>query len=74
MTSFKVHQDKSAFTGKSTLYLNRHQTEEWKGWMQVLFPLSLSLSLSHFLKALPVAAKYLSFLSPSSTLLVETLA
>jgi hypothetical protein len=36
MTSFKVHQDKSAFTGKSILYLNRHQTEEWKGWMQVL--------------------------------------
>ncbi|CAN6289640.1 unnamed protein product [Urochloa humidicola] len=37
MTSFKVHQDKSALTGKSILYLNRHQTEEWKGWMQVLF-------------------------------------
>lgn len=37
MTSFKVHQDKSSFTGKSVLYLNRHQTEEWKGWMQVLF-------------------------------------
>ncbi|KAL6648256.1 hypothetical protein ACP70R_012480 [Stipagrostis hirtigluma subsp. patula] len=37
MTSFKIHQDKSAFTGKSILYLNRHQTEEWKGWMQVLF-------------------------------------
>ncbi|KAJ3683025.1 hypothetical protein LUZ60_013252 [Juncus effusus] len=37
MTSFKVHNDKSALTGKSTLYLNRHQTEEWKGWMQVLF-------------------------------------
>jgi hypothetical protein len=36
MTSFKVHQDKSALTGKSILYLNRHQTEEWKGWMQVL--------------------------------------
>ncbi|KAL5213738.1 hypothetical protein ABZP36_002890 [Zizania latifolia] len=35
--SGKVHQDKSAFTGKSILYLNRHQTEEWKGWMQVLF-------------------------------------
>ncbi|KAF7042432.1 hypothetical protein CFC21_052040 [Triticum aestivum] len=37
VTSFKVHQDKSTFTGKSVLYLNRHQTEEWKGWMQVLF-------------------------------------
>ncbi|GAB2228672.1 hypothetical protein Drorol1_Dr00022795 [Drosera rotundifolia] len=37
MTSFKKHQEKSAFTGKSILYLNRHQTEEWKGWMQVFF-------------------------------------
>ncbi|GJZ14084.1 reduced wall acetylation 4-like protein [Tanacetum coccineum] len=39
MTSLKKHSDKSALTGKSILYLNRHQTEEWKGWMQarVLF-------------------------------------
>ncbi|KAI3990221.1 hypothetical protein MKX01_029199 [Papaver californicum] len=37
VTSFKIHQDKSPITGKSILYLNRHQTEEWKGWMQVLF-------------------------------------
>lgn len=35
ITSFKVHNDKSPITGKSILYLNRHQTEEWKGWMQV---------------------------------------
>ncbi|XP_057417294.1 protein REDUCED WALL ACETYLATION 3-like [Lotus japonicus] len=37
MTSLKKHTDSSAFSGRSILYLNRHQTEEWKGWMQVLF-------------------------------------
>lgn len=36
MASFTIHNEKSPLTGKSILYLNRHQTEEWKGWMQVV--------------------------------------
>ncbi|TXG47824.1 hypothetical protein EZV62_027118 [Acer yangbiense] len=41
MTSLKKHSDKSVFSGKATLYLNRHQTEEWKGWMQAKIVLFL---------------------------------
>lgn len=45
LTSLKKHVDKSIATGKSILYLNRHQTEEWKGWMQVCFISSVSDNL-----------------------------
>lgn len=44
ITSFKIHHDKSPFSGKSIMYLNRHQTEEWKGWMQVTHLVKYSLA------------------------------
>lgn len=50
MTSLKKHNDKSPITGKSILYLNRHQTEEWKGWMQVtdsIFSQYVTFTFSH---------------------------
>ncbi|GAA0145050.1 acetyltransferase [Lithospermum erythrorhizon] len=38
ITSFKIDREKSLFSDRSMMYLNRHQTEEWKGWnMDVLF-------------------------------------
>lgn len=43
ITSLKKHNDKSAFSGKSILYLNRHQTEEWKGYMQVIYLVTKSM-------------------------------
>ncbi|CAH9108567.1 unnamed protein product [Cuscuta europaea] len=54
ITSFKIHQDKSPLSGKSMMYLNRHQTEEWKGWMQVLFLMYHYFVASEFYNAIRV--------------------
>ncbi|XP_042494167.1 protein REDUCED WALL ACETYLATION 4-like [Macadamia integrifolia] len=54
VTSLKRHHDKSAFSGKSILYLNRHQTEEWKGWMQVLFLMYHYFAAMEFYNAIRV--------------------
>ncbi|KAM3316336.1 hypothetical protein ACQJBY_034452 [Aegilops geniculata] len=45
LTSLKKHQEVSAFSGKSTLYLNRHQTEEWRGLMQMMWRLNFFVAL-----------------------------
>ncbi|XVF38905.1 hypothetical protein REPUB_Repub20aG0143000 [Reevesia pubescens] len=54
ITSFKIHHDRSPFSGKSILYLNRHQTEEWKGWMQVLFLMYHYFAATEFYNAIRV--------------------
>lgn len=63
MTSLRKHNDKSPITGKSILYLNRHQTEEWKGWMQAsfswLFPLWLFPFFGRLLYWALIAAVYI---------------
>ncbi|XP_012829945.1 PREDICTED: CAS1 domain-containing protein 1-like [Erythranthe guttata] len=53
-TSFKIHNDKSPLSGKSIMYLNRHQTEEWKGWMQVLFLMYHYFAATEFYNAIRV--------------------
>ncbi|XP_024370721.1 protein REDUCED WALL ACETYLATION 4 [Physcomitrium patens] len=54
LTSLKKHADKSAAAGKSIFYLNRHQTEEWKGWMQVLFLMYHYFEAKEFYNAIRV--------------------
>ncbi|KAJ6902742.1 protein REDUCED WALL ACETYLATION 2 isoform X2 [Populus alba x Populus x berolinensis] len=54
ITSFKIHHDKSPFSGKPILYLNRHQTEEWKGWMQVLFLMYHYFAATEFYNAIRI--------------------
>ncbi|XP_073119282.1 protein REDUCED WALL ACETYLATION 2-like [Henckelia pumila] len=54
ITSFKIHNDKSPFSGKTIMYLNRHQTEEWKGWMQVLFLMYHYFAATEFYNAIRV--------------------
>jgi hypothetical protein len=54
LTSLKKHVDKSVASGKSILYLNRHQTEEWKGWMQVLFVMYHYFAAKEFYNAIRV--------------------
>ncbi|GJZ32720.1 O-acetyltransferase family protein [Tanacetum coccineum] len=54
VTSFKVHHDKSPLSGKAILYLNRHQTEEWKGWMQVLFLMYHYFAATEFYNAIRI--------------------
>jgi len=42
-TSLTKHVGSNLATGKSIQYLNRHQTEEWKGWMQVQCTTTISV-------------------------------
>ena len=59
VTSLRKHVEKSAATGKSILYLNRHQTEEWKGWMQVCIRLAYFLVLFQDYFSAPVSKQKL---------------